>query len=66
MRPSAFFEDVPLLGFMYPVFTRKPGGVTVGDSGLCHCCVLCLLDVADLLDAICFECCFFEVGLYLL
>ena len=27
--------------FTYLVFTRMPGGVTVGDSGLC-CCVPCL------------------------
>ena len=27
--------------FIYLVFTRMPGGVTVGDSGRC-CCVLCL------------------------
>ena len=36
-----FFEDVSLVEFIYLVFTRTPGGVTVGDSGLC-CCVLCL------------------------
>ena len=36
-----FFEDVPLVEFMYPVFTRTPGGVTVGDSGFC-CCAPCL------------------------
>ena len=39
---ASFFEDVPLVGFIYLVFTRTPGGVTVGDSGLC-CCVPCLL-----------------------
>ena len=32
---------VPLVEFTRLVFTRTPGGVTVGDSGLC-CCVLCL------------------------
>ena len=26
-----FFEDVPLVELMYLVFTRMPGGVTVGD-----------------------------------
>ena len=31
-------EDVSLVEFMYPVFNRMPGGVIVGDSGLC-CCV---------------------------
>ena len=36
-----FFEDVPLVEFIYLVFTRMPGGATVGDSGLC-CCVPCL------------------------
>ena len=36
-----FFEDVPLVEFRYLVFTRTPGGVTVGDSGL-GCCVPCL------------------------
>ena len=29
------------MGFIYPVLTRTPGGVTVGDSGLCSC-VPCL------------------------
>ena len=38
---ASFFEDVPLVEFMYLVFTRTPGGVTVGDSDLC-CCVPCL------------------------
>ena len=32
---ASFFEDVPLVEFIYLVFTRLPGGVTVGDSGLC-------------------------------
>ena len=35
------FENVPLVEFMYLVFTRTPEGVTVGDSGL-SCCVPCL------------------------
>ena len=34
-------ENVPLVQFVYLVFTRMPSGVTVGDSGLC-CCVPCL------------------------
>ena len=34
-------EDVPLVEFLYLVFSRTPGRVTVGDSGLC-CCVPCL------------------------
>ena len=34
-------EDVPLMEFIYLVFTRTPDGVAVGDSGLC-CCVSCL------------------------
>ena len=38
---ASFTEDAPLVEFMYLVFTRTPGGVTVGDSGLC-CCVPCL------------------------
>ena len=39
MPPGAsFYEDVPLMECMHLVFTRTPGGVTVGDSGLC-CCV---------------------------
>ena len=25
--------DAPLVDFMYPVFTRMPGEVTLGDSG---------------------------------
>ena len=28
-------EDVAMMELMYLVFTRMPGGVTVGDSGLC-------------------------------
>ena len=36
------FEDVPLVEFIYLVFTRTPGGVTIGNAGLC-CCVPCLL-----------------------
>ena len=32
------FEDVPLVEFMYLVFTRVPVRVTVGDSSLC-CCI---------------------------
>ena len=39
---ASYSEDVPLVDFIYPVFTRMPGGVTVNDSGLC-CCVPCLL-----------------------
>ena len=38
---ATFFEDVPSVEFIYFVFTRTPGGVTVGDSGL-RCCVPCL------------------------
>ena len=38
---ASFFEDEPLVDFIYLVFARTPGGVTVGDSGLC-CCVPCL------------------------
>ena len=37
-------EDVPSVEFTYHVFTCTPGGVTVGDSGLC-CCVPCLSSV---------------------
>ena len=37
---ASFFKDVPLVEFIYLVFTRTPGGVVVGDSGLC--CVPCL------------------------
>ena len=36
-----FLKNVPVVDFMYRVFTRMPGGVTVDDSGLC-CCVPCL------------------------
>ena len=35
------FEDVPLVVFIYLVFTCMPGEVTVGDSGL-YCRVPCL------------------------
>ena len=38
---ASFLEDVPLVEFMYFVFTRMPGGVTVGDSGR-GSCVPCL------------------------
>ena len=41
MAQSIISEDVPLLEFMYVVFTRMPGAVTVGGVGLC-CCVPCL------------------------
>ena len=34
---SSFLEDVPWVEFMYTVFPRTPGGVTVDDSGLCYC-----------------------------
>ena len=37
----SFFEDGPLVEFIYLVFTRTAGGVAAGDSGLC-CCVPCL------------------------
>ena len=37
---ASSFEAVPLLEFVYLVFTRTPGGVTVGDSGV-SCRVLC-------------------------
>ena len=39
-------NNVPFVEFMYLVFTRMPGGVTVGDSGLC-CCVPCLLSAMN-------------------
>ena len=38
---ASFLEDVPLVKFIHLVLTRMPGGVTVGDSGLC-CYVPCL------------------------
>ena len=34
-------EDVPFVEYVYLVFTHMPGGVIVGNSGLC-CCVPCL------------------------
>ena len=40
---ASFFEDAPLVDFMYLVFTHMPDGITVGDSDLC-CCVPCLLN----------------------
>ena len=36
-RGASFFEDVPLVEFMYTVFTCMPGGVTEGDSGQLLC-----------------------------
>ena len=41
---SCLFENVPLVEFVYFVFTCMLGAVTVGDSGLC-CCVPCLSSV---------------------
>ena len=41
-------EDVPLMEFIYLVFSHMPGGVTVGDSGLC-CCVPCLFLAPDVI-----------------
>ena len=38
---ASFFEDVSLVEYIYLVLTHMPGGVTVGDSGLC-CRVHCL------------------------
>ena len=32
---TSFFDDVPFVEFIYLVFTRTSGRVTVGDSGLC-------------------------------
>ena len=32
---ASFFENVPLVEFIYLVFTRMPGEVAVGNSGLC-------------------------------
>ena len=34
---ASFFEDVPLVEFIYLVFTRTPGGVTVGFRSLLLC-----------------------------
>ena len=34
---ATFFENALSLEFMYLEFTRMPGGVTVGDSGLLLC-----------------------------
>ena len=43
---NPFVEDIRLVELMYLVFTRAPGGVTVGGSGLC-CCVPCLLSTIN-------------------
>ena len=32
-----YFEDVPLVEFIYLVDTRRPGGSDVGDSWVCCC-----------------------------
>ena len=32
---ASVFEDVPLVEFIFLVFSRVPAEVTVGDSGLC-------------------------------
>ena len=59
---ASFFEDVPLVEFMYLAFTRMPGGVTVGDSGLC-CCVPCLSSgIIFLLVFLFFVFCFFDLA----
>ena len=34
---ASFFEDIPLVEFVYLVFTHMSGAVTVGDSGLLLC-----------------------------
>ena len=44
-------EDEPLVESMYPVRTRMPRGVTVGDSALCYC-VPCLLSAINSLFAV--------------
>ena len=49
------FENVPLVEFIYLVFTGTLGGVTVGDSGLC-CCVLCLSRAIISLYLLIFHC----------
>ena len=52
MPPEASFsEDVPLVEFMYPVFTSKPGGGIIGDSYLCSC-VHCLLSAINFLCSV--------------
>ena len=38
-------EDVPLVEFMYVVFTRMPGEIYLGDSGLC--CVVFVLRISS-------------------
>ena len=35
----SFLEDLPLVEFIYLIFARTPGGVTVGDSSLCVQCL---------------------------
>ena len=51
-------ENVPFLEFMYLVFTRMPGGVTLADSGLC-CCVPCvssaIISLCSLTEPVNFE-----------
>ena len=42
---APFFELVRIYKFIYLVFTGMPGGVTVGDSGLC-CYFPCLLSAS--------------------
>ena len=34
MDGASISEDIPLVEFVYLVFTRMQGGVTIGDSGL--------------------------------
>ena len=39
-------ENVPSVELTHPVFTRMPGGITVGDPGLC-CYVPCILSAVN-------------------
>ena len=41
---ASIFEDVPSVKFLYLVFTRTPGEVTIDNLGLCSC-VPCLSSV---------------------
>ena len=58
---ASFFEDVPLVGFIYLVFTRTPGGVTVGDSGLwsVECSSVCVDGCARARVCLCVRACVF-------
>ena len=50
--------DVPSVEFMYPVFTRMPGRVIIGESGL-RCCVPLSVEHGHVFSLLSKEACFY-------